>query len=302
MSDYFTATIDSIKYLRNCIPEKHLIRKFVTFHLYFELPDRPQSMPIIDSEGLWESDADCSGPPPYVVFRSQDRYHNRQYFINVGRNIANKAAITYYRMSSDIELYPSENLVENFFNYITMNPDLVQDRKRRVFIIPTFEVDQDSKVPADTSQLVKLLDQRNALFFFQNLCGHCFPIPNKLDFIKALKNKTEFSTFTVIKRLGKFKAMEHFYIGTENDPIYAEEITWNIKGNKMVHEYVMCLLDYDYHFMNGAFLAHAPGFHTTTKIPPKLRQVAKSIFINKLKPLFDAHYGYRKGCSMTLLY
>lgn len=288
--------------MRNCLPEKHLIRKYVTFHLYFELPDRPVTMPIIDENNQWESDIDCSQPAPYLIFRSKNYSHNRQYFINVGRNIANKAALTYYRMSSDIELYPSAGLVDNFFNYIKANPHLVQDKKRRVFIIPTFELDINTEVPFDPLELYNLLINKKAIYFFQSLCAHCFPIPNKQDYTDKMGMDPVFSTFSIIKRLGKFKAMEHFYIGTENDPIYAEEITWNIKGNKMVHEYVMCLLEYDYHFMQGAFLSHAPGFHTTTQIPMKLRQIAKSIFINKLKPMFDAHYGYKKGCSMTLTY
>lgn len=302
VSNYFTSTIESIKYLRNCVPEKHLLRKYVTFHLYFELPDRPIKMPIIDEDGQWENSTDCDKPAPYLIFRSKNYSHNRQYFINVGRNIANKAALTYYRMSSDIELYPSEGLVESFFNYIKANPSLVQDKKRRVFIIPTFEIDKHSEVPLHVPELYSLLMEKKAIYFFQSLCAHCFPIPNKSDYTDQMGMDPEFTTFSIIKRLGKFKAMEHFYIGTENDPIYAEEITWNIKGNKMVHEYVMCLLEYDYHFMQGAFLSHAPGFHTTTQIPMKLRQIAKSIFVNKLKPLFDAHYGFKKGCSMTLTY
>lgn len=259
-------------------------------------------MPIIDEQNNWESDIDCTQPAPYLVFRTKNYSHNRQYFINVGRNIANKAALTHYRMSSDIELYPNEGLVDSFFNYIKSNPHLVLDQKRRVFIIPTFEVDITAEVPKNTKQLHDLIIQKKAIYFFQSLCTHCFPIPSKQNYTDTMGKNPEFSTFAVIKRLGKFKAMEHFYIGTDIDPIYAEEITWNIKGNKMVHEYVMCLLDYDYHFMNGAFLSHAPGFHTTTQIPIKLRNIARSIFLQKLKPMFDAHYGYRKGCSMTLLY
>lgn len=259
-------------------------------------------MPIIDEKGEWEKDIDCEKPAPYSIFQSKHYSHNRQYFINIGRNIANKAALTFYRMSTDIELYPSERLVERFFNYLKANPHLVQDRKRRVFIIPTFEVDINTRVPSNTSQLYDLLIKKKAIYFFQSLCTHCFPTPNKTEYNDKMRSNPEFSTYTILKRLGKYKAMEHFYIGTENDPIYAEEISWNIKGNKMVHEYVMCLLEYDYHFMQGAFLSHAPGFHTTTKIPAKLRQIAKSIFINKLKPLFDAYYGYKKGCSMTLTY
>lgn len=278
------------------------MKKYVTFHLYFELSDRPVEMPIIDENGKWESDIDCKEPAPYLVFQSKNYSHNRQYFINVGRNIANKAALTFYRMSTDIELYPSEKLVENFFKYLKSNPDLVQDGKRRVFIIPTFEVDISTEVPLNTMQLYNLLIKKKAIYFFQSLCAHCFPIPNKSDYTRKMGMNPEFSTYAIITRLGKFKAMEHFYIGTDNDPIYAEEITWNIKGNKMVHEYVMCLQEYDYHFMQGVFLSHAPGFHTTTQIPVKLRKIAKSIFINKLKPMFDAYYGYKKGCSMTLTY
>lgn len=40
----YAATINSIKYLRECAPEAHLVRQFVTFHIYFSSKHIPKNV------------------------------------------------------------------------------------------------------------------------------------------------------------------------------------------------------------------------------------------------------------------
>lgn len=38
----FVPTLNAIKYLRDCLPESHLVRQFVTFHIYFSSKHIPK--------------------------------------------------------------------------------------------------------------------------------------------------------------------------------------------------------------------------------------------------------------------
>lgn len=62
--------------------------------------------------------------------------------MNVARNVARDAALTHFILPSDIELYPSPNLVPRFLNMIARNrKPLNTSTKPRVFPISIFEVD-----------------------------------------------------------------------------------------------------------------------------------------------------------------
>lgn len=45
------------------------------------------------------------------------------YPVNVGRNVARDAALTHFILASDIELYPSINLVGDFLKMIERNEE-----------------------------------------------------------------------------------------------------------------------------------------------------------------------------------
>lgn len=47
----YAATIASIKYLRECAPDAHLVRQFVTFHVYFSSKHIPKG--VRRSIGYW---------------------------------------------------------------------------------------------------------------------------------------------------------------------------------------------------------------------------------------------------------
>lgn len=40
----FNPTVNSIKFLRDCLPESHLVRQYVTFHIYFSSKHIPKSV------------------------------------------------------------------------------------------------------------------------------------------------------------------------------------------------------------------------------------------------------------------
>lgn len=288
----YNNSLNSISYLRNCLPQSSFIRKYVTFHLFFPLSDRP--------DFLWKSETfNCKDDPPYANFKRYVK-NNDTFPINVGRNIASLAALTHFQLKSDSELFPSENVVSKFFDFIVDNKDIVTNKG--VFIIPAFEVPSDvSNIPYTLFELKDLLIKKKAIFFFDipTFCNWCFQFPNKELWISKMLASDHLRIHHKTKRLMEFKSIEHFYIGTEYDPLYPEELTWNMQNDKMAHEYAMCLLDYDYYFLTGAFLVHSPGYHSRKlKNLLNFNNLSWNVFDKQLKPTYDLIYGGREGCVL----
>ncbi|KNC28359.1 hypothetical protein FF38_09204, partial [Lucilia cuprina] len=123
----FQPTLDSIKYLRDCLPESNLVRSYATFHFYFSTKHIPKTIPK-PSDAL-KMGYNCSLPAPYVNVTSGHLYKAQKkllYPVNVGRNIARDAAITHFILASDIELYPNPGLVKKFLEMIARNEQYLQ--------------------------------------------------------------------------------------------------------------------------------------------------------------------------------
>lgn len=119
--------------------------------------------------------------------------HKLKYPVNVGRNIARDAATTHFILASDIELYPSLNLVDKFLNMIAKEAGDELPSKR-IFPIALYEVSETSKVPANKTELVRMLKMKTAIRFHQKICSTCHAIPDN-DKWEATPEKT--GTFAV---------------------------------------------------------------------------------------------------------
>lgn len=132
----FISTIQSIFYLRNCVPSKNLIRQFVTFHLFFNNSHVPQNIrKYSENADPIEKLYKCPEHPPYLNKTSADTYNKKnglQYQINLARNLAIQSALTYFIFPCDIELYPSLNVVPQFFDMIANNISLVTRERKYV--------------------------------------------------------------------------------------------------------------------------------------------------------------------------
>lgn len=103
---------------------------------------------------------------------------NLVYPINVGRNIAREAAMTYYVLASDIELYPNEGLVQNFLEMIARNDVPLQTTIRKVFPLQPFQITAASQVPRNKNELQKMLKLGTAFLLHKILCPTCNKAPN----------------------------------------------------------------------------------------------------------------------------
>lgn len=100
---------------------------------------------IPDPELFLSEPYNCTLKAPYADVSSNSTYLKKQnmlYPVNVARNVARDAALSHYVLVSDIELYPSPNLVPRFLNMVARNaPPLSTSTKPKIFPISIFEVD-----------------------------------------------------------------------------------------------------------------------------------------------------------------
>ena len=103
------------------------------------------------------------------------------------------------------------------------------------------------------------------------------------------------------KRNPPYQHWEPIYIGTHDDPLYDERLSWEGRSDKMTQGYQLCVMDYDFNILNNAFLIHRPGIKTAksskTQID-KVKVAAQNDFIKKIiMPELKQLYGTRKGCE-----
>lgn len=128
-NDFYSA-LNRILWLRNCIGESAAIRRLVSFSLFFE-----NKFPPIEYDAnfsSYESTYQCIEPIDVEV--SFKLLNHLTYPINVARNLARDAASTHFVLSSDVELYPSENFVGEFFKMIRSNPEEFLETRRWDFL------------------------------------------------------------------------------------------------------------------------------------------------------------------------
>ncbi|XP_052869834.1 beta-1,4-glucuronyltransferase 1-like [Anopheles cruzii] len=296
----FVPTINSIKYLRDCIPESHLVRQFVTFHIYFSSKHIPKFVPKHNQ--VLDTPYNCSLAVPYFNVSAAQLYKTQKkllYPVNVGRNVARDAAMTHFLLASDIELYPNPGLVHKFLEMIARNEPVLQRKNPRVFPLPIFEVDNNSPVPRDKAELQELLRSGKAIPFHKRVCSSCHGVPRSKEWIAA--NETDdLGVFYIGKRIGYFVHWEPIYIGTHADPHYDERLSWEGKSDKMTQGYALCVLDYDFHILDNGFLVHKPGIKVLKKDPKRAMLAAKTNQLIKkiIYPELQVMYGTRKGCAV----
>lgn len=122
------------------------------------------------------------------------------------------------------------------------------------------------------------------------------------------------------KRTGYYVHWEPIYIGTHADPHYDERLSWEGKSDKMPQVshsallqsssklnniiysqgYALCVMDYEFHILDNAFLVHKPGIKVLKKdnrramLSGKTNQLIRKIIYPELKIM----YGMRKGCAI----
>ncbi|XP_021932210.1 beta-1,4-glucuronyltransferase 1-like isoform X2 [Zootermopsis nevadensis] len=70
----------------------------------------------------------------------------------------------------------------------------------------------------------------------------------------------------VVRREFPYHRWEPVYIGTNEEPLYSEQLTWEGQQDKMTQMNEMCLQGYRFVILDGAFLVHVPGIKRRSEI------------------------------------
>ncbi|XP_040583046.1 beta-1,4-glucuronyltransferase 1 [Lepeophtheirus salmonis] len=312
----FYSSLKSIYYYQNCV-NSSLVKDFLTFHLFFD----NNHLPSFRNE---EGSNEVQPPPPIQDFESETTNYNCKsilkdilqsnqtlykqknkldYPVNVGRNIARQEATTHFIFPSDVELYPSPDLIPAFLSMIRENTDPALSRPNpRVFVNSIFEVQKNiKKMPGTKVELLNALETGDAIPFHQKVCPLCHNIPNSKEWKNESVIEDKMKIFHTAKRVSPFQHWEPIYIGTNEEPLYDERLSWEGRSDKMTQGYQLCLKNYDFHILNNAFLIHRPGIKSQNKPSKKqLNQVSRqNHFIrNNISKEIDLLYGQREGCRL----
>lgn len=294
-----------IKFMRMCLPApiNACIRDKVTWHFVYNEQQGPSMSELkypeayLDRENqpLFSNHDQCPkflGPDPIDLvkqFEAQLQTTNHPpstlYPINILRNTARLAATTRYVLASDIELYPSIDLVPKFINFVS-NHNVRAEHKsdKYVFTLPIFEVKANCSPPKTKSDLLKMIVKGDAIFFHKYVCDACQNFPNRLEWIKEHENDEKSPIFIATKRVRSRNSWEPIFIGTNEDPLYDERMSWDGRRDKMSQMYEMCLQDYTLLVLRDAFLVHAPGIKHIVESDQKKRLQ----FIRKNNRIYDS--------------
>lgn len=226
----------AIQYVRQCLPESQLIRDYVTFHIFLPQNDMPSSRIPLNEREAQNWPYDCEEYGAFYEYAPREGMYktmtNMTFPINVARNIARRAANTYFILASDIELYPSLGFIDQFLRMAINNiSSVLSEQKPRVFPLPVFEVQSNASIPNTKEQLVHMLQTNMAITFHKNVCPKCHEVPEQDQWIRSnVTTSNKLEVFTVAKRKGKFVSWEPFYVSDNREPLFDERFAWEGNG------------------------------------------------------------------------
>lgn len=189
------------------------------------------------------------------------------YPINVARNVARTAASTARVLVSDIELLPSEKLASGFAAMVRGRPP----KLGVVFIIPVFEIDANREPPSTKKELLSAVKAGSAVYFHRFLCPHCQRFPGLTKWM-VRPDPGKVKALMIARREYPHHRWEPVFIGTREDPLYTENMSWEGKQDKMTQMFEMCLLNYRLVVLDGAFLVHTPGIKRKSQVANAARE------------------------------
>ncbi|KAK1124047.1 hypothetical protein K0M31_007073 [Melipona bicolor] len=246
-----------------CEPEMYK----VSVHLVFPAGRPPALEQIIQVQG------DCAASDLQKGDAKTERKKRSMiYPINVARNVARVQANSIRVLVTDIELLPSQKLASGFMEIVRKRPP----KTGIIFVVPVFEIESNKLPPLTKKELLLATKAGLAVYFHRFLCSHCQRFPGLARWL-IRPDPGKVKPLIITKREYPYHRWEPVFIGTQNDPFYAEEMSWEGRQDKMTQMFEMCLLNYRLIILDGAFLVHTPGIkRKTAKIKAAKQELLKS--------------------------
>ncbi|XP_049777736.1 beta-1,4-glucuronyltransferase 1-like isoform X1 [Schistocerca cancellata] len=282
-TDLFVS-LSVLYHMCRCFPEMSRVTVHLIVHYkYFPMESRYS---VVGSKLLEDLDfSNCSAPLNLLNGRFETFRHQQKltYPVNTARNVARIAAKTTHVLVSDVELLPSSNLVPAFLSmfkkfkqhFDNVSPHATKPElqlKRYVFVLPVFEVEATVlKVPSTKKELLQLYSENRAVYFHRWVCLHCQRFPGLQKWLQKKSDNEDtplIQPFLIVHREYPYHRWEPIYIGTNSEPLYSEILTWEGQQDKMTQMAEMCLMQYNFVILDGAFLVHTPGVKHRKDISP----------------------------------
>ena len=133
----------------------------------------------------------------------------------------------------------------------------------KVFPVPVFEIRPEHPgLPVTKEELLPLIKNQTVVVFHKSMCKECHSFPGMEEWMKEESVKPGMGVTAVGRRTKPFHHWEPIHIGTNQEPLFDERLTWEGRSDKMVQSFKMCLLGYQFHVLDNAFLIHRPGIKT----------------------------------------
>jgi N-acetyllactosaminide beta-1,3-N-acetylglucosaminyltransferase len=184
-------------------------------------------------------------------------------------------------------------------NFLDTDPGKEKPHKNpRIYVLPIFEVEEGYAIPDTKEDLKKLLKSNLAVPFHKYVCPECHKVPKYNSWLKAKYIPNQINIFHTAKRKRPYQFWEPIYIGTNQDPLYDERLSWEGLRDKMSQGFVLCILDYDFMIMDNAFLVHRPGIKKKkrNKKPTLAIRRQNRLLTSKIQREITQTYGKRPGC------
>ncbi|KAL4238435.1 Beta-1 [Mactra antiquata] len=244
-------TLHTALYMHQCFES---IRKFVTFHLLYPIRLEP-----IEVSKLLSMEVDCNVDMADVFDGSETKlnYANEiPYPHNALRNVAITYSNSEYIFMIDIDMVPSEGLVNGFQKFIKRQSLASSDRSKDaegkvVYVVPAFE----SKLPIRASNKISLLKEwgeGNVRPFYSMVCAKCQVVT---DYDKW-KNLPNIPFLDIGYILDWEDPWEPFYIAKKTDlPLYDGKFK-QYGFNRISQVCEMYVAGYSFAVLNNAFIVH----------------------------------------------
>lgn len=109
-----------------------------------------------------------------------------------------------------------------------------------VFVMPVFEVSSDSPVPENKEQMMKLLKKQKAVVSHESSCPACQKFPFLEEWMSETTGNLEggevIDTMSVLGQTYRtlpYRSWEPIHVGTDQDPMYDERLSWEGMRDKM---------------------------------------------------------------------
>ncbi|KAM8716628.1 hypothetical protein ACLKA7_003498 [Drosophila subpalustris] len=163
----FDKTVQSLAYLKYCLMQGDLMRRFLSIHLVMDNQHVPENLDRFGAGLLRVPSDKCEKQEPFERMRQDQTFWNKlklSYPVNLLRNVARFNAQTYYIMALDLQLVPPPNFVRKFLKFAWRNYLQSSDTytfQKSIYCLPTFAHKPHAPLAQSKSQLIQIQREYN---------------------------------------------------------------------------------------------------------------------------------------------